>query len=113
MRLAVRYRTPGAGAVAGGTIVTYGAMSGEPCTVSPASLIVPRHQPARLLVGAMVQTASPQTRAALFGNWSSDRNGQAARADSGDLRHRPDPQAVAAASMGERSGKIVLLPNGE
>lgn len=98
----------------GGTIVTYGAMSGEPCTVSPASLIFRGISLRGFWLAQWFKTASPQTRAAVFGELvtliATGRLHAQIQATYGIDQIR---EAVAAASMGERTGKIVLLPNGE
>ena len=96
----------------GGTLVTYGAMSGEPCTLSPASLIFRGITLRGFWLARWFKTAAPDTRAALFGEL-------AAQIASGRLHAQVQAtygidaikEAVAAASAGERSGKILLLPN--
>lgn len=96
----------------GATVVTYGAMSGEPCTISPASLIFRGITLRGFWLARWFRTADATTRAALFGEL-------AALIASGQLHARVQAtfgidaiqEAVAAAAAGERSGKILLLPN--
>lgn len=95
----------------GGTVVTYGAMSGEPCTLSPASLIFRGITLRGFWLARWFRTSTPQARAALFGEL-------AALIASGRLHAQVQAtygidavkQAVAAAAAGERSGKILLVP---
>ena len=99
--------------VLGGLIVTYGAMSGEPCTVSPASLIFRGISLRGFWLARWYKSADPKLRAVLFGEL-------VALIASGQLHAQVQATygidaikaAVAAAAAGERSGKILLLPNG-
>ncbi len=98
----------------GGTVVTYGAMSGEPCRLSPASLIFRGVTLRGFWLARWFKTSTPQARAALFGEL-------AALIASGRLHAQVQAtygidaikDAVAAAAAGERSGKILLVPNAE
>lgn len=97
----------------GGTLVNYGAMGGEPCTISPASLIFRGIALRGFWLAWWFRQATPQVRAALFGELAgliAERKLSArVQATYGieDIR-----DAVAAAASGERDGKIVVLPNG-
>lgn len=96
----------------GGTVVTYGAMSGEPCTLSAASLIFRGITLRGFWLARWFRTTEPQKRAALFGEL-------VALIASGQLHARVQAtygidaikEAVAAAASGERDGKILVLPN--
>lgn len=96
----------------GGTVVTYGAMSGEPCTLSAASLIFRGITLRGFWLARWFRTADARTRAAVFGEL-------VALIASGQLHARVQAtygidaikDAVAAAASGERDGKIMVLPN--
>ena len=98
----------------GGMVVNYGAMSGEPCAISPASLIFRGIRLQGFWLANWFKTATPEARAALFGELVQ-------LIASGALHARIQAtygldeikEAIAAAASGKRSGKIVLLPNGE
>lgn len=99
--------------VPGGTLVNYGAMSGDACQISPASLIFRNITLRGFWLSQWYKTATPQRRAALFGEL-------AGLIAAGTLSARVQAtysideikQAVAAAAGGERDGKVLLLPNG-
>lgn len=98
----------------GGIVVNYGAMSGEPCAISPASLIFRGIRLQGFWLAQWFKTATPEARAALFGELVR-------LIATGALHARIHAtysldqikEAIAAAASGERDGKIVLLPNGE
>jgi NADPH:quinone reductase-like Zn-dependent oxidoreductase len=98
----------------GGTLVNYGAMSGEPCVVSPASLIFRGITLRGFWLAHWYKTTDAQVRNALFAEL-------VALIASGQLKARVQAtygidrvkDAVAAAAAGERSGKILLVPNAE
>lgn len=97
----------------GGTVVNYGAMSGEPCALSPGELIFRGITLRGFWLAYWFKVTDAATRNALF----ADLVRQIA---TGTLSARIQAtyglddikQAVAAAAAGERSGKILLLPNG-
>lgn len=98
----------------GGTVVNYGAMSGEPCVISPASLIFRGITLRGFWLARWFKTADPRQRMEVFGEL-------AALIAAGKLHAQVQAtydidaikDAVAAAAAGERSGKILLLPNGD
>ena len=98
--------------VAGGTLVTYGAMSGEDCAIPPAALIFRGVTLRGFWLAHWFKTSAPRTRAALFGEL-------VALVAAGQLSARVQAtygidrikDAVAAAAAGERDGKILVLPN--
>jgi NADPH:quinone reductase-like Zn-dependent oxidoreductase len=97
----------------GGTVVNYGAMGGEPCTISTASLIFRGINLRGFWLARWFQTTDPQVRTALFAELvamiAAGKLHAAVQATYGIDQIK---QAVAAAAAGGRSGKILLLPNG-
>lgn len=99
--------------VEGGTLVNYGAMSGEPCSISPASFVFRDLTLRGFWLALWFRKATPQQQMAVYGDI-------ARRIASGELHARVHAtygidqikDAVAAAAAGERSGKIVVVPNG-
>lgn len=97
----------------GGMVVNYGAMSGELCAISPASLIFRGISLRGFWLARWFKTAPAALRNEVFGEL-------VALIASGKLHARIEAtygiddikQAVAAAAAGKRSGKILLLPNG-
>ncbi len=96
----------------GGTVVNYGAMSGEPCTLSPASLIFRGITLRGFWLARWFRTTDPQVRTALFAELATMIAAGALHA-AVQATYGIDQikQAVAAAATGGRSGKILLLPN--
>lgn len=97
----------------GGSVVAYGAMGGEPCTLSPGALIFRGISLRGFWLAQWFRTAEPRVRAALFDEL-------VALVADGHLRAQVQAtygidrirEAIAAAAAGERDGKILLLPNG-
>jgi NADPH:quinone reductase-like Zn-dependent oxidoreductase len=97
----------------GGVLVNDGAMSGEPCQVSPASFVFRDVTLRGFWLSKWFIGATPAQRMAVFGE-------VAALIASGTLKSRIQAtygidhikEAVAAAAAGERDGKILLVPNG-
>ena len=100
--------------MSGGMIVNYGAMSGEACAISPASLIFRGIRLHGFWLAQWYKTAKQEARAALFGELVR-------LIATGALHARIQAtygidqikDAIAAAASGERDGKIVLLPHGD
>jgi len=96
-----------------GTLVNYGAMSGEACQVSPASFVFKDLSLRGFWLSRWYKEASVEARTAVF----TEIAGLIAR---GQLHARiaetysldQIQEAVAAAAAGARDGKILLLPNG-
>ncbi len=96
----------------GGTLVNYGAMSGKPCMLSARSLVFNDVTCRGFWLARWFRTATQQQQMAVFG----ELTGLIA---SGKLRSRIHAtytidqvrDAVAAASQGERDGKILVTPN--
>ncbi len=96
----------------GGTLVNYGAMSGEDCAISAGSLIFRGITLRGFWLAHWFKTTAPAERAALFGELvaliAAGRLSARVQATYGIDRIK---EAVAAAAAGERDGKILLLPN--
>ena len=96
----------------GGTLVNYGAMSGEPCSISPASFVFRDLTLRGFWLAQWFRRATPQQQRAVYGDIAH-------RIAGGELHARVHAtygvdrikEAVAAAAAGERSGKIVIVPN--
>jgi trans-2-enoyl-CoA reductase len=95
----------------GAVLVNYGAMSGEPCQVSPASFVFRDITLRGFWLSRWFKQATPEARIAVFGEVAS-------LIAQGKLHARIDRtfplerirEAVAAAAAGERDGKILVLP---
>ena len=96
----------------GGTVVNYGAMSGKPCVVTPANLIFRDITLTGFWLAAWYRTATAKDRETVLGELVH-------HITSGDL-HAPVAAtypveeikaAVAAATQGERNGKILITPH--
>ncbi len=97
----------------GATLVNYGAMSGEACAISPASLIFRGVSLHGFWLARWFKTSTPQMRAALFGELVGlIAAGQLSARVQATYGIDQVKQAVAAAAAGERDGKVLLLPNG-
>lgn len=97
----------------GGTVVNYGAMGGEACALSPASLIFRDIRLRGFWLARWFREAHADARRRLFAELvsliASDRLRAQVQSTYGIDEIR---QAVTAAASGERSGKILVLPNG-
>lgn len=95
----------------GGVLVNYGAMSGEPCSVSPASFVFRDVTLRGFWLTQWFKRATPERQKAVFGELGL-------LVATGKLKARIQAtyplarikEAVAAAAAGEREGKIVLVP---
>jgi mitochondrial enoyl-[acyl-carrier protein] reductase / trans-2-enoyl-CoA reductase len=101
-----------AGALAeGGTLVNYGAMSGEPCQASPANFVFRDITLRGFWLARWFRSATPQQQVAVFGEIAQ-------LIAAGSLHARVQAtypveriaEAVAAAAAGERDGKILVVP---
>ena len=97
---------------AGGTLVAYGAMSGEDCAISAGSLIFRGVSLRGFWLAHWFKTTAPAARAALFGELvaliAAGRLSAHVHATYGIDRIK---EAVAVAAAGERDGKILVVPN--
>ena len=95
----------------GGTVVSYGALSGEPCSVPPMNLIFSDITLTGFWLARWFRTASPEAQASMFGEITRlISTGQlsarvAATYDVSEIK-----AAVEHAAAGERDGKIVVVP---
>jgi trans-2-enoyl-CoA reductase len=97
----------------GGVLVNYGAMSGEACEISPASLVFRELTVRGFWLAKWYRTATSAQRAALFGELAGlIAAGQLSARVQATYGIDGIKQAVAAAAAGERDGKILVLPNG-
>ena len=96
----------------GGLVVNYGAMGGEDCTLSPASLVFRDVALRGFWLARWYRSAPPERRGALFAELAG-LIGQGKLFARVQATYGIDQikQAVAAAAAGERDGKIVLIPN--
>ena len=98
----------------GAMVVNYGAMSGEACAISPASLIFRGIRLHGFWLAHWYKIATTEARAGLFAELVR-------LIASGALHARIQAtytideikDAITVAASGERDGKIVLLPNGD
>lgn len=96
----------------GATVVNYGAMAGEPCMLSPASLIFRGIVLRGFWLARWFTTSGPEARARLFGELAS-------MVADGTLHARIHAtygldrirDAVQAAAAPGRSGKVLVVPN--
>ena len=95
----------------GAVLVNYGAMSGEPCQVSPASFVFRDITLKGFWLSRWFKQAAPEQRMKVFGE-------VAGLIAQGKLHARVQAtyplerirEAVAAAAAGEREGKILVVP---
>ena len=95
----------------GGTVVNYGALSGEPCTLTPGQLIFRGVQLKGFWLAQWFRTTTPAQQQALYGALVQE-------IAAGRLQarvHATYPlaqvaEAVAAAAQGGRHGKVLLVP---
>ncbi|MEO7917683.1 MAG: zinc-dependent alcohol dehydrogenase family protein [Dokdonella sp.] len=97
----------------GGEIVNYGAMSGEPCQVSPMSLIFRGIRLRGFWLSSWYKNAEPAKRNALFAEIAKGiAKGELSARIQATFSLDQIKEAITLAASGERDGKIVLLPNG-
>ena len=96
----------------GGTVVNYGGMSGEPCSIPPLSIIFSDITLTGFWLARWFRTASREAQASMFGEItrliSAGRLTAkvAATYDVSEIR-----AAVKHAASGERDGKVVVVPS--
>ena len=96
----------------GGTLANYGMMSGEDCRVSPGHLIFRGITLTGFWLASWFRQASGEQQQALFGELIRKIAGGALKAPiAGTYPVERIAEAVAAASQGERDGKILVVPN--
>lgn len=96
----------------GATLLNYGAMSGEPCQISPASFVFRDITLRGFWLSQWFRNATPQRRGEVFGELAKlVAAGKLYAPVQATYSLQDIKRAVAAAAAGERSGKILLLPN--
>ncbi|AMW05755.1 zinc-dependent alcohol dehydrogenase family protein [Gemmatimonas phototrophica] len=95
----------------GGTVVNYGAMSGEACKVAPGSFVFRNVTLRGFWLAFWFREASPAQQQALFGDLAQ----RIARGELATRVHATFPlsrvqEAVALAAAGGRQGKVLLTP---
>ncbi len=95
----------------GGTLVNYGAMSGEPCQISPASFVFKDITLRGFWLAQWFRTASPEAQARVFGEIvqliASGKLSARVQATFGIDQIK---EAVALAASGARAGKVLIVP---
>ncbi|MGL6110290.1 MAG: zinc-dependent alcohol dehydrogenase family protein [Rubrivivax sp.] len=101
-----------AGCVAeGGTLVNYGMMSGEDCSVSPQSFLFRDVTLRGFWLALWFRRATPAQQMAMFGEIGKlIATGQLKTRIQATYDVAQIKQAVAAAAAGEREGKILIVP---
>jgi mitochondrial enoyl-[acyl-carrier protein] reductase / trans-2-enoyl-CoA reductase len=95
----------------GATLVNYGAMSGEPCQISPASFVFRDITLRGFWLSQWFRTATPQRRAEVFGEIGKlIATGRLRAPVQATYPLSRIKDAVAAAAAGERDGKVLVLP---
>ena len=93
------------------TLVNYGAMSGEPCQISPASFVFRDITLRGFWLSQWFRTATPQRRAEVFGEIGKlIATGRLRAPVQATYPLSRIKDAVAAAAAGERDGKVLVLP---
>jgi NADPH:quinone reductase-like Zn-dependent oxidoreductase len=95
----------------GGTVVNYGAMSGEACKVAPGSFVFRNVTLRGFWLAFWFRQATPDQQRALYGDLAQ----RIARGELTARVHRTFPlaqvqEAVALAAAGGRDGKVLLVP---
>ena len=94
----------------GGTLVNYGAMSGEPCTLAPTIIIFKDITIRGFWLAKWFRTATPERQKEVFGNIISlIATGKLSAPVHATFNVKDIKQAVALAAAGERMGKVVLV----
>lgn len=98
----------------GATLVNYGAMSGEPCQISPASFVFRDITLRGFWLSQWFRTAPAPRRAEVFGEIGKlIATGRLRAPVQATYPLSRIKDAVAAAASGERDGKILLLPQSD
>lgn len=96
----------------GATLVNYGAMSGEPCQISPASFIFKDITLRGFWLAAWFRNASAEAQQRLFGEIVAGvASGQLHARVQASFGIEQIKQAIALAASGAREGKVLLVPN--
>lgn len=95
----------------GGTVVNYGALSGEACRIAPGALVFRNLALRGFWLATWFRQSTPAQQMALYGDLAQ----RIARGELAARIHATYPlarvkEAVAAAAAGGRDGKILLVP---
>lgn len=95
----------------GGTVVNYGALSGEACRIAPGALVFRNLTLRGFWLATWFRQSTPAQQLALYGDLAQ----RIARGELAARIHATYPlarvkEAVAAAAAGGRDGKILLVP---
>ncbi|MBT8142417.1 MAG: zinc-dependent alcohol dehydrogenase family protein, partial [Gammaproteobacteria bacterium] len=94
----------------GATLVNYGGMSGEPCAISPLSVIFKDINLRGFWLARWFQTASPEQQKALFGELTTlVAQGILSAPVHASYPVKDIKEAVKVASSGSRNGKVVVV----
>lgn len=97
----------------GATLVNYGAMSGEPCVISPASFVFRDITLRGFWLAQWFRRAAVERQQQIFGELAGlVASGQLSARIQSRFPIEQIQQAVAAAAAGERDGKILIVPKG-
>ncbi len=95
------------------TLVNYGAMSGEPCSIAPTLIIFKDITVRGFWLAKWFQTATPEQQKEVFGNIIGlIATGKLSAPIHATYPIKDIKQAVAVAASGERNGKVVLVKEG-
>lgn len=95
----------------GGMVVNYGAMSGEPCVLSPRNLVFKDITLKGFWLAKWFRTASKPAQMALYGELARHIvTGKLSARIHATYPVSQIKQAIAAANAGERDGKVLIAP---
>ncbi len=96
----------------GGTVVNYGAMSGEPCTVYPGSFVFRDVTLRGFWLAFWFRQSTPERQRELFTELATlVATGHLSARVHATYRVEQIKDAIAAAAAGERTGKVIVTPN--
>jgi NADPH:quinone reductase-like Zn-dependent oxidoreductase len=98
--------------VNGGIVVNYGATSGEPCKISPASFVFRDVTLKGFWLAKWFQTAAPMEQMRVFGEVAQLIAAGKLKARVQATYDLDDIKTAVAAAAGEREGKILVVPKG-
>lgn len=94
----------------GATLVNYGAMSGEPCTLAPTIIIFKDITIRGFWLAKWFRTSTPEQQKEVFGNIISlIAQGKLSAPVHATYKVKDIKEAVTVASGGERTGKVVMV----
>lgn len=95
---------------AGATLVNYGAMSGDPCELSPTVIIFKDISLRGFWLARWFRTATPEQQKELYGMLTSlIATGKLAAPIHATYKVKDIKEAVTVAASGERNGKVVIV----